>query len=436
MWFSSWLEKRGRSTPSGRSHKPSRKRSSFRPRLEALEDRTVPSGGYVFKTIDDPNAVTGITTSGINSRGDVVGTFYDVNGNPHGFLRTSDGQYTTIQDPPNAFPGSTVAYGINDREQIVGSYSDATIGAVHGFLRSRDGQYTQLDDPNSAGFTVGFTVANGINAPGQIVGYYYDAKNFVHGFLLSGGQYTNIDDPNAAGFTDAFGINARGQIVGAYDDASGALHGFLRSRDGHYTTLDDPSGVYTSAFGINDRGQIVGYYIDVNGEAQSFLLSDGQYTTLDDPNAAFTGAQGINDSGKIVGIYTDANGAQHGFLATPQNGGHAQRDAALTGPSLAASQVSGGSTDVFLAAADLTNATLTSNQVIHVGSGSGANRNDDWSRIATGPTWAVATVPSTLSGSGDSAGGRVPVVAATGADMGLTGNDAFVRNDDVFRVYL
>ena len=68
--------------------------------------------------------------------------------------------------------------------------------------------------------------------------------------------------------------------------------------------------------------------------------------------------------------------------------------------------------------------------------GSGANRSDGWSGIATGPTWAAATLPSALPGSGDSAGGRVPVVSAAGTDTGLPGNDVFARSDDIFRVDL
>jgi predicted outer membrane repeat protein len=43
MWFSSWLGKRHRSAPSGRSLASPRRRSSYRPRLEALEDRWLPS---------------------------------------------------------------------------------------------------------------------------------------------------------------------------------------------------------------------------------------------------------------------------------------------------------------------------------------------------------------------------------------------------------
>ena len=43
MWFSSWLAKRLRSAPSGRGHESPRKRLTYRPRLEALEDRWLPS---------------------------------------------------------------------------------------------------------------------------------------------------------------------------------------------------------------------------------------------------------------------------------------------------------------------------------------------------------------------------------------------------------
>src|SRR5262249_13257402 len=43
MGFSSWLGKRQRSAPGGRSPASPRKRSSYRPRLEALEDRWLPS---------------------------------------------------------------------------------------------------------------------------------------------------------------------------------------------------------------------------------------------------------------------------------------------------------------------------------------------------------------------------------------------------------
>jgi hypothetical protein len=43
MWFSSWLGKRQRAARNGRSHGSSGKRPGYRPQLEALEDRWLPS---------------------------------------------------------------------------------------------------------------------------------------------------------------------------------------------------------------------------------------------------------------------------------------------------------------------------------------------------------------------------------------------------------
>jgi hypothetical protein len=223
--------------------------------------------------------------------------------------------------------------------------------------------------------------------------------------------------------------------VGTYQDASLTEHGFLLS-GGHYTTLDDPNAgtgffVGTFATGINARGDIVGTYQDAGGGLHGFLLRHGQYTTLDAPNALLTTADGINDSGQIVGQYEDRSSNLHGYLATK-----AHDDDAPAGASQAAGRASGDNADLFLPTAGLTRATLSANQVITMAGGSGANRRDGWSGIATGPTWAAATVPSALPGSGDSTGGRVPVVSAAGTDTGLTGNDVFAHSDEVFRVDL
>jgi len=52
MWFSSCLGKRQRSASSGRSHGAGRKRPTYGPRLEALEDRWLPSTLTVLSNLD------------------------------------------------------------------------------------------------------------------------------------------------------------------------------------------------------------------------------------------------------------------------------------------------------------------------------------------------------------------------------------------------
>jgi hypothetical protein len=299
------------------------------PWLEPLEDRTVPSGGYVFHGIDDPNAVltnpghyAGTSVSGPNDRLQVAGSYTDANGVFHGFL-LANGQYVTLPDNPQAgtlLDEGTFPISIGPLGQIVGFYVDSNVN-FHGFLLVA-GHYTTIDAPNG----VNNTNAGGINASGQIVGWYSDSNNVFHGFLLSGGQYTALDEPNAgtgAGQgTSCYGINGSGQIVGQYVDTNGVYHGFLLS-GGQYTTIDDPNAdpnavAANRASGINDAGQIVGNYVDANG-LHGYVLSGGQYTTIDDPSAAPEGslAIGINNSGQIGGIYYDSNGAYHGYVATP-----------------------------------------------------------------------------------------------------------------------
>src|SRR6516162_9695798 len=111
-------------------------------------------------------------------------------------------------DDPLAFTGITLAYGVNDTDQIVGGYKNAT--GIHGFLES-GGTFITLDAP----LANADTFAQGINNSGQIVGYYLNAinGNSSHGFLYSNGTYTTLDDPLATNGTFATGINAAGVIV-------------------------------------------------------------------------------------------------------------------------------------------------------------------------------------------------------------------------------
>ena len=226
MWYRSRAAWRRRAKPQRRNL----------PRLEMLEDRTVPS--YLFRTFDIPNAGTGGRFQGtegedINNLGQVAGHFIDANSVAHGFLGSSS---LTIIDDPNAGSASnqgTEGGGLNDQGQVVGQYLDAG-NFAHGFLLSQ-GQFTTLDDPNAGTAPHQGTDATAINAAGQIVGRYDDANSVAHGFLLSGGQYTTLDDPNAAsGFrqgTFANGINNAGQIVGGYRDTNNLHHGFLANPD-------------------------------------------------------------------------------------------------------------------------------------------------------------------------------------------------------------
>ena len=89
----------------------------------------------------------------------------------------SEGNYTPL-DPISGQPG--LAYGINDKGQIVGSYTSGANDANHGFVYS-DGNYMTVEPPSA---TMSF--AEGINNAGQIVGWYEDSSSgLVNGFLAT-----------------------------------------------------------------------------------------------------------------------------------------------------------------------------------------------------------------------------------------------------------
>jgi probable HAF family extracellular repeat protein len=100
---------------------------------------------YQFKSIDFPGAAS-TQAFGINERGEVVGAYTDTGGNSHGF-QLSDGRFRSID-----FPGaiSTTARGINDDGEVVGAFANITEPAgFHGFVL-RNGKFTRVDFPGSA----------------------------------------------------------------------------------------------------------------------------------------------------------------------------------------------------------------------------------------------------------------------------------------------
>jgi uncharacterized membrane protein len=145
-----------------------------------------------FTTIDLPDAF-GTQAYKINSHGQILGRYRDAGPErrSHLFL-LSKGEFTTI-DFPDAVEtgvGGTNA-GLNSRGDIVGDYCEIDTppcrtyplnGTVHGFLL-RGGEFTTIDVPGAIA-----TSALGINGRGDIVGVFsLDASHTV-GFLRTSGE--------------------------------------------------------------------------------------------------------------------------------------------------------------------------------------------------------------------------------------------------------
>jgi probable HAF family extracellular repeat protein len=262
---------------------------------------------------------------GVNNRGQIVGGYkQDVAGDPpgrgfRGFLRAANGRITRIDVPRAA---GTTPNGLNDRGEVVGYYSNsnscvgcAGVSDKRGFLRDARGRYTTIHVPGAAE-----TLAFGINNRRQVVGEYYDTDGGVHGFRWDRGRFTTFDGPRGAVRASVTDINDRGDMVGLYlDDLTlrpGTLHGFALQR-GRYVTIDAPGAPYSFPRGINNHGQIVGYTqtdtpINDNTEVHGYLLRNGprgRFTPIDVPGALGTAATDINDAGTIVGLYGNPNTA-------------------------------------------------------------------------------------------------------------------------------
>jgi hypothetical protein len=198
---------------------------------------------------------TGSLLTGINTTGEIVGIYFDLSGNQHGFLDNA-GTFTTLDIGGG---GTTTPFDINDSGEIVGFYVD-TSGVNHGFYTLDSGTtYTVFDVPGAT-----LTQAAGVNSSGTISGLWEDAKNKSHGFLFSGGIFTSVDFPTATG-TTAIGINDSNEVAGYFTDAANVTHGFIYSA-GNFTQVDVAGASATQLTRIKNKGQITGIYTDSNNE--------------------------------------------------------------------------------------------------------------------------------------------------------------------------
>jgi hypothetical protein len=159
---------------------------------------------------------------GINNAGIAAGFYNDAAGNSHAYtVNQATRQFTTLKVPG----ASTLATGINNTGDIVGI--STTAAKVTSSWLIHAGHLTAFQFPGGSD-----TQAFGVNGKDQIVGSYLDAAGVQHGFVLSSplgpvSHWQTIDDPNGVGSTLVNGINNAGDLVGFYTDAAGNTDGML-----------------------------------------------------------------------------------------------------------------------------------------------------------------------------------------------------------------
>jgi probable HAF family extracellular repeat protein len=185
--------------------------------------------------------------------------------------------WTTIDYPGAAL---TNANGINSSGQIVGTF--IVTSGVQSFLLS-GGVFTTIQFPG--GNTT--TFAEGINDAGDVAGSYAAPGIFSQAFIMQGSTFTAINFPGSSN-TEAWGINNADQVVGSYAGTDGHTHGFLWDA-GTFTTIDVTGAQITSLTGIDNFGDIVGEFL------VSDNISGGVQHPFDAPGATNTLGWGIND---------------------------------------------------------------------------------------------------------------------------------------------
>lgn len=209
-----------------------------------------------------------------------------------------------------SYPGatdteSTIPRAINDRGDIVGTFTDAALHEF-AFVRYADGSFSPLiTEPNDA---THHTTGSGINNLGTICGGYIGGDQQIHGFFMNGETFTEYDYPGAS-TTGVLGINDAGDFVGTF----GSYFAFASIGGSARPILPQFFGL---ARGINNANAIVGDY--------QLSLVHGFYRgstgplryPIDAPGATTTGLSGINDKNWMVGAISDDTG-YHGLLFIP-----------------------------------------------------------------------------------------------------------------------
>ena len=263
------------------------------------------AGPPVFTAIDVPGAIL-TNAQGINSQGDIVGTYNDAAGQQHGFMR-SGGRYRTI-DFPNA--RATFARGINDSGDIVGTYQrQGETGGVpsHGFLLTRRGGLLAVDYPGHLN-----TIPQRILADGTILGCYHDADTMgtMHGMMFHRG-FSAMD----MSMSMNNGATPDGEyMVGLFTDTDGRGKGYV-VKGSSFSALEVPSALSTAAWDVNASHIVVGVYTDTGGTVHGFQFDGRNFSRVDMPAAAITRVFGINKLGDMVGAFVDVAGRTHGFVA-------------------------------------------------------------------------------------------------------------------------
>jgi hypothetical protein len=237
------------------------------------------SGGH-YLTLDDP--IVGVSATfptGINALGRIVGTYVLNQSSSRGFSYIA-GTFSDLAEC--SYDGGNGVSVINNQGDFVGNYLVPIPGQIEG--RSVGYMYDStchtFDWPKMA------TRVYGINNKNEMVGSYVDAQGQYHGAVFRTGDpmYQALDVPGAD-YTELEAINDSGKVVGMchIPGHPATREGVLLDRTtGAFTLINVPGAFETFVYGINNpdnltaQYSIVGAYTDALGGKQHAFLATTQ----------------------------------------------------------------------------------------------------------------------------------------------------------------
>ena len=272
---------------------------------------------YNMTVLTPPGSIQS-TATGINDKGQIIGSYIDREQHRHAFIYDA-GKFTTIDALGGK--GITVLSGINNSGDIVGYHIDMTgSGDLYSFLY-KNGVFQTI---NASAKNQDLYSICCINDKEEMAGIYYDSNNDVHAFTRTIDKTVSLKAPRSMNINGIGGINNAGTIVGTCMDVRGHQHGFVY-KSAAFTVIDRPNADSTFLTGVNDSGAIVGWSAkDIKGTVvmSSFLLSDGKFIPIRCPGG-FNSSQAlaINNRRHVVGDFgnfVSHKYTSHGLLLTPK----------------------------------------------------------------------------------------------------------------------
>ena len=280
---------------------------------------------YDFELFELPGAAYAIPVRLSNNKKPYVVGYGRFDGREKGFrLSLKTGKVKLL-----AFPGAcaTFASGVNSRGQVVGTYYVGTCdfpgGAEqHAFFRDTKGNYYTIDIPGAF-----LTGPEGVDDDGTVVGsaliggaqqgYQMSCRKVKK--IFSCGALTIYLVPTGVGTfqTRASDITA-GRVAGEYNDhpESSRQHGYLW-QNGVFTAVDCVGALGTSASGVSAT-LVSGFSYTADLASHGFLWEGNECIAVEPEGSIVSDVLDVNNSGVIIEVAEGLDRVPHWYIGFPQ----------------------------------------------------------------------------------------------------------------------